>query len=262
MTATSQDFTIYAGDAAVPIFTVKDDSGAVIDISTVDEIEWVAQRDPASSAVIRKTKTGGGITFVTDGTDGKFQVSLTAADTSALTAYYLHQAVITDQTGNPTTVATGRMRVGRLPVATYSGDPANSDRDAVRFYVQDTDPSKARIMDAEIDWLLTKYPGVLFAAAQGAKTIAARYATAVTKSVGDLSIQYSQMSKNYYDLAERLTAEAERTGATIYAGGISKADMLAVASDSDRLPENFQMHQFDIPNASDATLSPDAESGW
>ena len=87
MTTSSQDFDIYAGDDVTPIFTLANASGVAIDISSVSEITWTAQRDMDSAAVLTKTKTGGGIVFVTDGSDGKFQVVISGSDTAGLDEY-------------------------------------------------------------------------------------------------------------------------------------------------------------------------------
>lgn len=258
MTATAQDFTTYAGDAALPVFTVRDGDGAVIDISTVSEIAWSAQRDLSSAPVLSKTKTGGGITFVTDGTDGKFQVSLTAANTSSLTGFYIHQASITDDTGSVSTVTTGRMQVGRLPVSTYSGDPQLSDRDAVRMYIGDTDSSSWQLTDPEIDYLLTKFGTPLFAAAQAARNIAAKYGRKITKRVGDLSISYAELQKNYLDLAAELDAQAATMGAVPYAGGTSIADIVAVNENTDRPKPSFRRGMFDDRGGPNNTTAP----GW
>jgi len=258
MTANSQDFTTYAGDAALPIFTVKDGNGAVINISTVTQISWSAQRDLPSAPVLSKTKTGGGITFVTDGTDGKFQVSLTAAETAALTGFYLHEATITDIAGNLSTVATGRMQVGRMPVSTYSGDPQLSDRDAVRMYIGDTDSSNWQLTDPEIDYLLSKFPNAAYAAAQAARNIGARYARqGGSKRVGDLAITYSSFQKQYLDLAAELDALAATQGSIPYSGGTSIADIRAVNSNTDRPRPPFHRDKFDNRSGSYGS-----DGGW
>lgn len=260
MTALNQDFTTYAGDAAYPRFTVRDAAGVVIDISTVQEIAWNASRDLDSAPVLTKTKTGGGIQLISGGTGGIFQVNLAASDTQPLTAYYTHQATITDASGNVTTVALGRMQVGRAPIWTYSGDPRLSDRDAVRFYISDTDAANPLYYDGEIDYLLTKFPTPLFAAAQAARSLAAKFAGQVTsKKVGDLAITYAEKVKNYLALAASLQSQAEMAGAVLYSGGTSKSDMEAVAADSNRVPQPFSRGQFDItPQSQGPAVPPDS----
>lgn len=144
----------------------------------------------------------------------------------------------------------------------YSGDPASSGKDAVRFYIQDT-AAPWKLTDEEINWVISQYPSVLFAAAQCARTVAGKYASqATSKRVGDLAITYTNIADQYRLLAEQLESQAEMTGVGGYAGGISKADMCAVNANSDRVPTSFDVKQFDIPKAADATLLPDAETDW
>lgn len=261
MTVANQNFTIYQGDAALLLFTIVDGNGNAIDLSGVSDIVWAAQRDLNSSPVVRKTMTGGGITFKTDGTDGKFQVSLTGTDTTALTGFYLHAAVTIDGSGNASTAATGRMQVGRAPVWTYSGDPANSDRDAVRNYVNDTDQSNPQIMDAEIDYLLAQYPNPLLAAAAACRKLAARWATKVNKRVGDLAISFSDISKNYTSLATELEAQGNTRGLAPYSGGTSIADKISVDQNTDRPSPPFCEKQFDNPSGVNNTSDLDGGFG-
>lgn len=261
MTSEAQDFKTYAGDGAVPIFTVRDGAGVVIDISTVSQIQWTAQRTLASAAVVSKTKTGGGITFVTNGTDGKFQVALTSADTAALSGFYLHQAIVTDGLSNVSTVATGRMQVGRAPVWTYSGDPSLSTRDAVRFWIRDTDSSTPQLMDPEIDYVLTQFANPMLAAAQCCRNLQSKYAAKPSKSVGDLSISWGEVAKQYDMLAKALEARGNTFGLQPYSGGISWADRFAVDSDSDRVRPPFKVNQFDNPSGNNNTSDSDWDTG-
>ena len=258
MTATNQDFTVYAGDAAFPQFTVRDANGTPIDISTAVQISWNASRDVQSAPVLVKNKTTGGIQLVGGGTGGVFQLNLSSSDTQVLTGYYIHEAAITDSSGNVSTVTLGRMQVGRAPIATYSGDPANSPRDKVRMLIGDTNPAKPNLLDPEIDSLLSNYPNPYLAAAAGCRSIAARLAQKVNKRVGDLSINYSDMVKNYTSLATQLQSEGQKIGVIPYSGGISKADIRAVNANTDRPKPPFKRKQFDNPQGANQTTG----DGW
>lgn len=132
---------------------------------------------------------------------------------------------------------------------TYSGDPLSSLRDEVRFLIGDTNENDAQFSDREIEYLLADESNVYLAAANGAFSLAAKYARMVDKSVGDLSISYSQRQKHFADLAaqlQRLSVTAQDgTVARPYAGGISQADKDTVESDTDRVA-GFRkgMHDF------------------
>jgi hypothetical protein len=92
---------------------------------------------------------------------------------------------------------------------TYSGDPASSSRNAVRFLIQDTDSTDVLLQDAEIDWVISEAGSSVYQAAHDAcYAIAsqfARLADSTSKSVGDVSLSesYSARSQRYFDLAEK-----------------------------------------------------------
>lgn len=242
----NQDFITYQGDDVSPIFTVRDTDGAVVNISTVSQITWSARRNLDTTAAVTKTKTGGGITFVTTGTDGQFQVVITHTDTAALTGYYLHTASITDASGNITTVTVGRMQVGQAP--TWSYDPtilATSDLYQARFLIGDTLEGDQQLTDSEIQFCLDSYSNVYSGAAQAARNIASKYARKVDISQGELRTQYSQQARNYRALAIELETRGQARGGVllgVYAGGISVEDKRTQEQDADRVTPQFNLN--------------------
>ncbi|HXT35033.1 MAG TPA: hypothetical protein VN837_05605 [Chloroflexota bacterium] len=57
-----------------------------VNLTTVTDLRWLLKAqttDPDRFAVVTKTLAAGQITFVTDGTDGQYQFTLTPADTGA-----------------------------------------------------------------------------------------------------------------------------------------------------------------------------------
>ena len=59
----------------------------------------------------------------------------------------------------------------------YTGNPASSNMDAVRFLIHDTDPGDQKLQDEEINWLLTEEgQNVYRAAAMACMRLAAIYA--------------------------------------------------------------------------------------
>lgn len=95
---------------------------------------------------------------------------------------------------------------------TYSGSPATSTRDQVRFLTGDTSDLDEQLQDEEIDWLLTQTSSVYRAAAQGCEAIASKYARLIDKTVGSLSIRYSQRRDFYLTLAATLTVRSHGRG--------------------------------------------------
>lgn len=134
------------------------------------------------------------------------------------------------------------------PTYTFSGDPATSSLDAVRFWIQDMGGPPWLVSDQAINYVLTGYPNVLLAAAQICRSLAALFAQRVSKRVGDLSINFSDKAKQYLALADDLEAQGSMSSIAPYAGGISHADRDAVDGDSDRVKPPFKSKQFDNPS--------------
>ena len=131
----------------------------------------------------------------------------------------------------------------------YSGNPADSPVDAVRFWVSDRGPDVWQISNEEIQYVLTQYANPLLAASAIANEFAMKWALYCDKAVGDLRLAYSQRSKMYADLAKKLKQEGEQSGPTLFSGGTNLAEMCANAQDSNINPQPFTQYQFDIPGA-------------
>jgi hypothetical protein len=90
-------------------------------------------------------------------------------------------------------------------------DPSSSDRDKVRFLIQDTDSTDVHLQDAEITYLLTTWVNVYDAAIAAAEIIAGQYAhkTNYSRSIGDLSISesYASSAAEFRSLADRLRGQ-------------------------------------------------------
>lgn len=250
MASVNQDFVTYSGDSVSPIFTVTNRTGTVVDISTVTNITWQGKADADSTAIITKTKTGGGITFVTTGVDGQFQVALTGVDTAAFAAVgsmFVHTASITDASGNVTTTTIGRMQVGLAPMFTY--DPAQITTNsvyAVRDLIGDTKPGDVLLTDPEIRISTTNFSNSYLAAADCCRKIAARFGRDVDTQQGELRTMYSSRRKAYQSLGIDLEQRGYARGGIMgYAGGISQSDKDSYVSDTDRVQPQFNIGMMD-----------------
>lgn len=248
--AINEDFRTYQGDDVYPVFTVKDDAGVVVDISTVSNITWSAKRDEATAAAVTKTMAAGQIAFSTNGVDGKFYVKLLKADTALLSGFYIHQAKIADAGGLITTVTVGRMLVA-LPSSVWTYDPsqiANSTRYQVRRLVGDVIAEDPQILDAEVDFFITQRANAYGAAAECCRSIAAQYSRKVdTTTPGELVTHFSTQQKAYAQRAVELEARSSALGAGAmpYAGGISISDKINVQADTDRVQPSFNIGLMD-----------------
>ena len=120
---------------------------------------------------------------------------------------------------------------------TYSGDPSESDLDAVRLRVGDRDENDQLLQDEEIEYFLAQYPGggnaALRASIDSAKAIAAAYARQSTYRIGQVSETLSRKSEAYERLAKELTEELRQLAVvSAKAVAVSTADKAAQAADS------------------------------
>ncbi len=129
---------------------------------------------------------------------------------------------------------------------TYSGDPSTSDGDLVRFLIGDTDSAAWQLSDEEIQAMLTlNAPSeigfdAILAAAACAEALAGKYARRADKSVGDLHITNSQISKNYLDMSARLRRQSSVNGAAPYAGAMTITDKDAQEMNPNRVAPFFK----------------------
>lgn len=128
----------------------------------------------------------------------------------------------------------------------YSGNPASSNLDQVRFLIGDTDAAQSQLSNEEIEYTLGSKPPK-GAAAECARAIAAKYARLVTRSVGDLNVTYKELQENYTKLAERLDAQSasEDAGVQVFAGGIFTADRVIQDNNTAINQPSFRRDQFD-----------------
>lgn len=138
----------------------------------------------------------------------------------------------------------------------YNSD-LGTDRDRVRFLVQDTDANDQLLQDEEIAWLLTEEGSVRAAAIIAAETVAGKFARQADSAVGDLSISYSQKQAQYAALAARLRRTASLSAVPLV-GGISVSRKQTVEEDTDRVEPAFAVGMLSHPDHS-AVLADERE---
>ena len=91
---------------------------------------------------------------------------------------------------------------------TYSGDPALSARDAVRFYSQDTDVNDPFLSDEEIDFLISSWEHLtdspVYIAAVACDNIAAKFTREISYGADGVSVNASELQTKYQNLAASL----------------------------------------------------------
>jgi len=144
----------------------------------------------------------------------------------------------------------------------YSGNPASSTRDLVRFLIQDTVSADAVFQNAELDYLVTTWTDGYAAAVAAADIAAVKFSREAdySKKVGDLSLSesFSGRSADYRTMADRLRKlRYEISPPTPYAD--SDALVQTGNKDVDEYYTDFYTGQFDNPSTSD-TVNPLASS--
>lgn len=133
----------------------------------------------------------------------------------------------------------------------YSGDPAVSLHDAIRFYSQDIDESDPFISDEEIAFIISHWNLVsdnpLFLASVVCDTISARLTREISFSADGVSVGASELQKKYADLADSLRAQytANEVGGIPSAGGMLAGEFY----DPTVEPLSFAKGQHDNPAA-------------
>jgi hypothetical protein len=132
---------------------------------------------------------------------------------------------------------------------TYTG-PSASDKDEVRFLIQDTDPALPLLADDEITYLIDKwqqkFDSNIAVAAVAAGVISWKFAV-VPVSADGVTVNLADLSKKYADMAMQLRQEYMREQST---GLVDISNLMINATlDPEIAPLNFSIGMHDNPEA-------------
>lgn len=134
---------------------------------------------------------------------------------------------------------------------TYSGNPAASYKDAVRFEIQDTLAKAQLLTDEEIEYTIAQEAGekpsprgLLSASARCCEVIARKFSAQADTVIGSMQATYSKMATGYRELAKQLRQRAMGAG-TIFVGAQSRSEKRALREERDREQPIFRRHQFE-----------------
>ena len=132
---------------------------------------------------------------------------------------------------------------------TYGADPANSDRDAVRLLIGDTDTTDQQLQDSEVDYFLGLFgtsgnARVTPAAVRCCDALAAKYARQVDTTNQGLSVGASKRLAHYQSLAEELRLQLG-TVAEVFLGGSKFSEAEKMDDNNDLIPPSFRRGQDD-----------------
>jgi hypothetical protein len=138
---------------------------------------------------------------------------------------------------------------------TYTGNPASSAKDAVRFTIADTLVENSYVTDEEIAWALAQSGNnVPSASAIIARALSAQFSTLSDEEIGPLKFKYAERAKNYEKIATRLESQSTSSQVNlsgIYGGGINVADKLQNEQDSSLVQPRLFRDQFKPVNVVD-----------
>ena len=103
----------------------------------------------------------------------------------------------------------------------YSGNPADSDKDAVRFCIGDTDESECLFSDEEIQYLLTTSGSVSSASIRALDKLCAKYLRCADETVGQVSVKWSQRFQNCKMVRDTMAKDPALQCPMPFSGGMS-----------------------------------------
>jgi len=127
---------------------------------------------------------------------------------------------------------------------TWTGDPAASTIEKIRFEINDRDSTNPKFNDAEIEYAYAEEHSVLNAAARLCEQLQVRYCDASSRSMGPLRVDMSKLSDLYAAKAKALRKRA-MAYAEPYVGGISEAKKTIFEEDSDLIQPAFEKGMHD-----------------
>lgn len=140
----------------------------------------------------------------------------------------------------------------------YSGDPSDSDLDAIRFFVQDTDSEDQFISNEEIEFLIDLWNPVygnnMMIAAMVAEAISAKFAREVSYSADGVAVGVQELQQKYDALAASLRDQYKQYD--IGAGTMVEGVLYSDGDDPMVRPTLFALGMNDNPRAGSQIDSP------
>lgn len=127
---------------------------------------------------------------------------------------------------------------------TWTGDPAASTIEKIRFEINDRDSAKPKFTDAEIEYAYDEEHSILNAAARLCEQLQVRYCDAASRTMGPLRVDMSNLANLYVDKAKALRKRA-MAYAEPYVGGISETKKDTFEADSDLIQPTFEKGMHD-----------------
>lgn len=122
----------------------------------------------------------------------------------------------------------------------YDGDPANSDLDAVRREIGDTNTNDQLLSNEEVNFALDQEgDSITAASARCCEWLMREYAKQADKTIGQLNIMLSQKSARYEAMATKLRKKGIKSALAPYVGGLSETERDTDEDDTDLIQPIF-----------------------
>lgn len=149
---------------------------------------------------------------------------------------------------------------------TYSGNPNNSAKDAVRFLIGDTIQTDPILQDGEIEYFLGIYNNTpLNAAIRCCETIIALFSRQVDEGVGKVKISFSQKVKQYTSTLAMLKVRLATEDAQPFSGALTHTEKNVNDSNNNLVKPDFTKHMMEdhqgAPWTSNDTTGPRGGNG-
>ena len=131
---------------------------------------------------------------------------------------------------------------------TWTYDPSLLQTDQLtqlRLMIGDTDSNQKLVQDEELEYWLSSEESLVPAAISALEALAATYSSRADRTIGPLSIKWSQLSANFCSRAQGLRVDRLALKAQPYAGGLSRAEKQTDTQDTDRVEPFFTRERFE-----------------
>lgn len=136
---------------------------------------------------------------------------------------------------------------------TYTSDPENSPRDAVRLLTGDTNSADPLLQDSEVAYFLSLFTDSPYpAAAAACDAISSLYSRQADTTNGRLSVKASQRAEAYAKRADELRRD-NMISAEVFAGGLTISGKNALDADSNAVQPSFSIDMDDYDSPDDDT---------
>jgi hypothetical protein len=138
---------------------------------------------------------------------------------------------------------------------TYTGDPADSLKDEVRFLMGDILDTDPLVQDEEISWAISQQSTTRLAAALILRHLANKFSRLATERIGDISTNCSDLAKAFTDRVKDLDPFDQTLGDSMLVlpsfGGRSISEKETLEDDTDAVQPSFKKGMNDITGGPD-----------